>query len=254
MMQIITPRSWKDEFAAAAKRADMLHREKLTRLEDRNRRRKEDKLEDERYDAELMTAMGVVLAAAEDIAEFRLQLDAYDATTVEALMENREALEAARKRIDLMLAKAYVLPDGRRVFKTEDGLRVFDEHGQELSPETIDPAEIDDSKPKWEAFKAEIDAEKRLIEERQDLLAYQEKLDAARKRLDNGEITQQELDRIKDELVADMPDAVREKLGIEQQSTDADNSHNAATVAPALPTDMDALMRQTGLGAGPSGP
>lgn len=255
MMQITVPRSWKDEFAAvAARREDVLHRERLARFEDRERRRKEDRLEDERRDASTMTAMDVVLATMEDVARFRVELDTYDTATVEALMENREALDAVRERIDVMLMDAHVLPDGTRVFKTEDGLRVFDEHGQEIPPETIDPAEIDDRKPKWEAFQAEIEAERVLIEKQKELLAYQQKLDEARERLDAGDITQQELEDIKADLAADMPNAVREKLGIEERAADVGPSQTIATVEPALPANMDALMRQTGLGAGPSGP
>ena len=38
-----------------------------------------------------------------------------------------------------MLAKAYVLDDGRRVFETADGARVYDEFGEFVPPEIIDP-------------------------------------------------------------------------------------------------------------------
>ncbi len=259
MMQVVLPRSWKEEFAAAAaRREDTLHKEKLARFNDQERqRRKDEQIEAESDEADMLATIEIVFATDEALAKFRVELDEYDAKTVEALMANREALEAVRKRIDAMLADAHTLPDGRRVFKTEDGLRVFDEHGRELSPETVDPAEINDEKPKWEIFQAEIEEEKRLAEKRQSLLEYQAKLDRVRERLNSGEITQDELEQMKANLAADMPEAVREKLGPGLVKANVVPTQEVpTTVAPeaGLPPDMDALMRQTGLGVVPAGP
>ena len=47
-------------------------------------------------------------------------------------------------------SQAYLLPDGRRVFKTEDGSRVFDEHSIEVTD--FDPETIEDWRPRREAF------------------------------------------------------------------------------------------------------
>lgn len=255
-MQIVLPRSWKEEFAAvAAKREDILHKEKMVRHEDRERqRRKEDRLDDERQDADMMAVVDVVLATTQEVAEFRVQLNEYDAKTVEALMENREALEAARERVATLLEDAYVLPDGRKAFKTKDGLRVFDEHGVELSSDVIDPDSIEDSRSFWETYDAAVKDEVRLKAVQRDLLDYQAKLDAARERLDEGDITKKELEKIEADLAAEMPESVREKLGLDQQKADAGSAKETTAAKPALPTDMDSLMRQTGLGAGPAGP
>lgn len=255
MMQVIVPRSWKEEFAAvAAKREDILHREKLARHEEKDReRRKEDKLDSEQQDAEAWAAIELVLAAPEDVAEFRVQIDDYDAKTVEALMEKRELLDAVRAKMDTALMEAHVLPDGRKVFKTKDGFRVVDENGRELAPEMIDPAEIDDKKMRWETFKDLKDKKIALEAEQRELLEYQAKLDKARERLDEGDITQKELDRLKEGLAADMPDAVRVKLDIEPKANTVP-AQEIAAAKPALPANMDDLMQKTGLGAGPMGP
>lgn len=54
-------------------------------------------------------------------------------------MQNGRALERVQEDLRIMVDKAYVLPDGRRVFKTEDGMRVFDEHGEEIKGFDPDP-------------------------------------------------------------------------------------------------------------------
>lgn len=255
-MQVIASRSWKEEFAAvAARREDILHREKLARHEDREReRRKEGRLEDERQEAETWAAIETVIATMQEVAEFRVKIDDYDAKTVEALMENRELMDAVRKKIDAALEQAHELPDGRKVFKTKDGLRVFDQDGHELASEMIDPSEIDDNKVRWETFKAWKDEKVALEAKQQQLLEYQAKLDEARERLDNGDITQKELDDLKADLAADMPNAVREKLGIEEPKENADPVREIAASNPAQPDEMGELLRQTGRGATPAGP
>lgn len=255
-MQIVLPRSWKEEFAAAAaKREDMRYAEKMVRFYEQQReRREEEKFEDERRDAEFITTAEIILATSEEIAAFRVELDEYDVKTVEALMENREALESVRERIDAMLEEAYVLPDGRKVFKTRDGTQVFDEHGQALSPDVIDPATIDDRKTRWEPFKAATDEHVRLTKEREQLLTYQAKLDEARERLDKGDITHKELESLKADLAEDMPDAVRAKLGLQKPRAAGAPTQETKSVAieATMPPDMDDLMRGTGFG--PSGP
>ncbi|NLS20606.1 hypothetical protein HGP16_29240 [Rhizobium sp. P40RR-XXII] len=221
----------------------MLDREKTIRfnLQERDKRDEREKLEkQEREDLETWTE--TVLATTEQVAAFRVQLDSYDAKTVDALMDNREAMEAVRHKMDDMLDRAEVLPDGRRVFKTMDGKRVFDEHGQELAPEVIEASSIDDKKPKWETYKDSMDENTRLTYEREQLIEYQTKLDKARARLDKGDITAKETDSIKADLSKTMPDAVREKLGLEKSKPDA----KPEASAPALPDDMDNLMRKTG--------
>lgn len=235
-----------DEAAQREVRAD---KEKTIRFETRERERRDEQA-DEKRERDEAAAFDRVLATAEDIASFRVDLDTYDTETVEALMDNQEALDVLRGKVDGMLDEATVLPDGRRAFKTKDRQRVFDEHGQELAPEVIDPSSIDSKKPDWETFQASMDERIRLTEQRHELSTYQAKLDEARERLDKGEITAKELKTLKADLAADMPDAVRKKLGLNDPNTDAERK--LETNAAPLPNDMDSLMRQTGLGPAPA--
>lgn len=251
-MQIILPRSWREEFALAAnlKREEILQRERLAQFAAYQRQITiEKKMEEKRREQEFAMMMDVMVPPVR-IAEYHIKLDRYDTKTVEALMDNEQARNFVREKINTLLGQAHTLPDGRRVFKTIDGQQVFDEHGLELDRAMIDPLQIDDKKPKWETFRDSKLEEKRLTEERQQLIDYQGKLDQARVRLDKGDITEIELKEIDDKLSADMPEAVRRKLGIEQPKPDS--APQTEQRQPELPNNMDTLMRQTGLGNSPS--
>jgi len=251
-MQIILPRSWREEFALAAdlKREEILQRERMAQLAATQRRMTiEKQMEEKRREQEFATMIEII-ASPVRVAEYHIKLDRHDTATVEALMDNEQARDFVREKINSLLGQAHTLPDGRRVFKTIDGQQVFDEHGLEIDRATIDPLEIDDKKPKWEEFRDNKLEEKRLTGERQQLIDYQEKLDHTRIRLDKGDVTERELKDMDDKLAADMPEAVRKKLGIEQPTPGS--APQAEQRQPELPNNMDALMRQTGLGAGPT--
>ncbi len=156
--------------------------------------------------------MAIAVISAAEAVEFRADLDQLDTATVAALHTNLERQALSRARLDDMLARAYVLPDGRRVFKTEDGMRVFDEHGVEIGRDIIDPAAIRDDHPRWEPFNAETVFFDSLKREQAEILEYQAKLDEARERVDSGEMTREEHDRFRAELKAEMPDAVRQQI------------------------------------------
>ena len=95
------------------------------------------------------------------------------------------------------------------MFKTEDGLRVFDEHGLELDASVVEPDTISDSHPRWEAVKSLLDQRELLEAERTGILGYQSELDDAREQLNSGEMTRKEYDDLRDHLKDAMPEAVR---------------------------------------------
>lgn len=246
-MPVQLPRSWKEEFAQAAlnRREDIRHRERLALADAQARARTAEAVSQQKRRELEAAALQSALAPLPRAAEFRTRLDTYDAKTVEALIENQQAIDAIRGQIDDMLGKAHVLPDGRRVFKTTDGQKVFDEHGQELSSELIDPRHIDDKKPKWEAFKEVTLERARLAQEREQLLDYQAKLDQTRERLDKSEITNGDLDELERTLKDDMPDPIRRKVGMKE--AEPGNDFDSEAVA-----GMDRMMERTGLGPAPA--
>jgi hypothetical protein len=175
---------------------------------------KERRERKEQMDSEASEFMDLAMAmiTIDDANEFRTELDTYDAATIAALQENERDLIRIQQRLDHYFAQAYVLPDGRRVFKTEDGLRVFDEHGQELDSSVIDPAMIEDYRPRWEPVRSMLDRRDTLLEERADILDYQQKLDDARERLDGDDLTRGEYEQLRKDLKAEMPGAVRAQV------------------------------------------
>jgi hypothetical protein len=185
-----------------------------------------DKLDD----AASALSSAVAIASDVQIKEFKVKLDTYDGATVQALMENQELLDAVRSRLDAMLSQAHVLEDGRRVFKTEDGTQVFDEHGAEVGQDEIDPMMIGDDRPTWEAYSEGIEQEAALTAERTQILKFQEETDSARERVDGGEISEAELAELDAELLEMMPDAVRVHTDIAPANAQiAPNANNLQT-------------------------
>lgn len=167
-----------------------------------------DKLEDN----VMAVATEAIMATQMQIEEFTVKLDTYDEATVVALMENQKRLDAVQARIDTFLAQAYVMEDGRRVFVTEDGTQVFDEFGVEVAPNELDFSLIPETAPKWETVKADIDILQNLKAERAEILEFQDRVDAARERVAEGDISESDLEALDAELVDLMPASVREHV------------------------------------------
>lgn len=230
------------------------HRAELLRAEmEEGMRRADDRLEERKKKEEadrLETSDALQLliyASPIAVSEFEQRLDLYERATIEALMENQEALDESSDRLDALLGEAYELPDGRRVFKTENGLRVFDENGTELSAEELDPDLIEAHRPRWETFKAEKDAHDALTEERQELLDYQEKLDDARERLDQGGLTESDLDELEALLEDDVPEAVTRRLPASEAAELEQSGASSYPTSPKHENDQALLDSQPGL-------
>ncbi|WP_067338014.1 SHOCT domain-containing protein [Stappia indica] len=205
------------------------HLRAFQRQQEEERLRRDRRQDAQGDEAELMD-FAMVMVSAGEMETFRVELDSYDTATIAALQENERELAAVRERLDGLLLKAHVLPDGRRVFKTEDGTRVFDEFGHEVEASILAPEEVSDARPSWETYKPELNRLHQLQAERSDLLDYQQKLDEARERIDAGEISREEFDEMRDELKTAMPDAVRAQV----PELAAEVTMDADVAAPSL--------------------
>jgi hypothetical protein len=124
--------------------------------------------------------------------------------TVAALQDNleRHALSHVNGWMTCW-TRAYVLPDGRRVFKTEDGMRVFDEHGNESRSVTSStPPRSEDGAATMGRVRRPRQSSLKSLATRagRESYQYQAKLDEARERLDAGKMTREEHDRFREEL------------------------------------------------------
>lgn len=99
---------------------------------------------------------------------------------------------------------------------------MFDEHGNQVGIEVIDPSEISGTRPVWEDVVAARELQERLLQERTELLRFQERIDAARGRLVDKDLTQQELDGLREDLEQSAPAAVlREMPGYIERTASA---------------------------------
>ncbi len=178
----------------------------------REKQRVKEQRVDQAEDAVLDMVAAAVLADPAEIAEFRVKLDTYDEATVKALMENQALLDAVNANINDLLDRAHVIEDGRRVFKTRDGERVFDEHGSQLPHAVIHPDEIRNDAPKWEDLQ-DVRAERdQLRIERKEILEFQDKLDHARERSDANTLTQEEMGDLDADLADSAPASVAKHM------------------------------------------
>lgn len=229
----------KAEFARHA----MLDRIERDRRYHAELRRRIEIPEERRRDRERAEQFEAALATPVQITAFKARLDIYDTATVEALMNNERQFGDVRERIQNMLLEAHVLPDGRRVFRTRDGKQVFDESGRELGPDVIKADDIDREKPAWEDFRDLRDSKARLENERRQLQDYQQKLDDARTKANEGSLTKDDLDRMDKDLEKSMPKAVRDivqRNDGQRQQIDKDAPSRATTeLSPDSPPKSD---------------
>lgn len=85
-------------------------------------------------------------------------------------------------------------------------------YGEEGGAEELDPYIIDPTTPTWEAYTEGKAEQARLEVERTELIDDQEKLDAARERVDGGDISEADLAELDAELLETMPASVRAHL------------------------------------------
>ncbi|MEO0384564.1 MAG: hypothetical protein AAF234_13535 [Pseudomonadota bacterium] len=173
---------------------------------ERDRKARKDEA---RNDSAEIADLGGMAITAVQAETFRVELETYQTATIEALELNREALDQARQRLAETLAQAFILEDGRRVFKTEDGQRVIDEFGEDVSPEIIAPEHIPDHHPTAETFFEQLGHVRALEQEQTDLLEFQSELDDLDALLDGGDMTVRELDEAREHLRQNAPEAVR---------------------------------------------
>lgn len=228
---------------AAAKRYE-LAMEMVEQRREEQKKREEIKLRREEEERKLEEA---IIASTAQLAAFSEHLDNYDTATVHALMDNQHALDLIFKQREELEAAAFRLPDGRMAFKTEDGQRVFDQHGAQLGPETIHPDAIPGSAPTWEANRKLKAAEDKLLSERDQLHDYQKHLDEAREAAGKDGVTADALAKMDADLRRAMPDAVKARL------PEATAEHDIADLR-VVPAPSPGLFKVPAFAPAPAGP
>jgi len=234
-----------DDFEIRALQSEALRHEREKWFIASKHQQEQKEIKQEQAEEEFLDLVAsVILADPIEVEAFKADLDTYDALTIEAIMENREILERLYLERDAALENSYQLDDGMHIFKSEDGIRVFDKEGNQLTPDIVEPNQIPDhhtTHEAWQDIRNKIHKHE-IID--QKLLDYQEKLDTARERLDDDELTQEEFDELKDGIEKDMPIEVRSKLSDYDPSQETDLKSDFITtvaveqVTKLAPTDM----------------
>lgn len=221
------------------------HRRALWQLrdqKDRERQQKEERFDQSESD---LIDLATTIITTEQTELFQSELNIYHEATYEALRENDERFEGIETLIERMLSRAHVLEDGRRVFKTEDGSRVFDEFGNELDAETISPDDIDDDRPRWESFLDAMEERETLLQLRKELLEFQDELDKAQELLDSGKMTQEQFEERRQYLRDRAPDAVKAHTkGIDFDAEDKPDTADSAEPDIDLDDELTALPKR----------
>ena len=168
--------------------------------------------------------VSVAIATEIQINQFKVKLERYDAAVTEALLENDERIQFIRdrilrteQRIQKMLDQAYVLEDGRRIFKGEDGSYVIDEHGNDVLPDEVEfdlvtgPTAEDYTSATDQLAKDRQELD-RLLEERKQLHKAQDLIREKQDALEIGETTEQDLEEFDNEIFEALPPSARAKL------------------------------------------
>ena len=185
-------------------------------------------------------AASFVLADPLETQAYKAELDEYDALTVEAIMENREVLDRLYAEREAMLERAYILEDGTRVFKSEDGLRVYNQDGELLPSSTVNPEQIGDKYQKAEPFFDNLKSINKHQQIEKNLLEFQEHLDEDRELADSGKMTKDELAERREERLKEMPIEVRRKLnGFDETQEQKLKSEFSTSAKPITENDMD---------------
>ena len=192
-----------------------------------------DELAAQSDDSVLTTAVVVIVATQAQISEFEMRLDAYedqldiyeakldarDVAITKALIKNQEQYEALISVQEKLLDNAYELPDGRKVYRSEDGSSVYFEDGAEVPADIISAdaiadgfttiEELDEINGALEDIKKERDALHDAQADndlRRDTLSEaREKVSSARAKIEEGGLTVDEIDNLDAEILDLMP-------------------------------------------------
>lgn len=154
---------------------------------------------------------------------YEAQLDAREVAITEALMENQLELDKLYALREEMLANAYVLEDGRRVFKSVDGVTVYDEFHAVVGTDVVNPDDIPDYLEKYEThflhnkkaisrFEGDRANLHKALEDidasREKISVARDKLNVGRTKIEDGNLTVQDMEEVDADVEAAMPAAL----------------------------------------------
>ncbi len=164
----------------------------------------------------------------------------------------REKEDAARA-LEKIRAKALVLEDGRRVYFTEDGSRLFDDDGQEVTDqENIEEArakqERNPNASTHEDQKVKSERIKHLDELEEQVFEKLREIEELKTRMERRELSQEDLDRETQGIIKGMPPEVREIFDRIHTEPETSASSESAGYAKAGGVSTQSAFAKAGTG------
>ncbi len=190
--------------------------------EQEKRNDKAEKLQDD-----FLSLASEVIAATElQIRELEVRLKTYHEATTAALIDNRVKLDIAERQLSYLDAKLHdfleqglIMEDGRRVFLTADRSQAFDEFGAEVSNDEFDYDQFPEHFYPVDSRLDDLKARGRFTQEIEDLENSRDRIhefenfqNEALEKIEEGNLTEAELEDLSSELDDLMPPEVAERL------------------------------------------
>lgn len=192
--------------------------------DDREESRRRMRRADEAMDAALLELAAAVYRETQERLLTTFAIDTRAAKLALSDIDRRMA-ELARERAE-MLARAPKLEDGRAVFRGADG-SLYAEDGEKLSDDAAarfaaeHGAELEHG-ASWQKYQGNLDDRDAFERERAEIIEWQTRRDEWRRKVESGEMTQEEMEELELQYEESIPDRVR-----------AHREEAAATINPA---------------------
>lgn len=183
----------------------------------------------------------IALASQADLQSFQNMLDDYEAKATQRILELQNKLDQQLSKQKEMLDNAYVLPDGRRVFKFKNTDKVIDEFGENVSPDKITANEIPDHHPDGEAYKANIDNIAQTRKDTKETIKFRDRVNEMQEELDQGKVSEDRLNDLKSEFDDIMPDSLRPEEHVQPEKPSVNTTATELEQKAIIPSSSTGL-------------
>ena len=218
--------------------ARLKHEQKLIYQRDQMQEKMKRKQAERDEDFDMF--MTIVLANQADLQSFQNMLDDYETKATQRILELQNQLDQQLSKQREMLENAYVLPDGRRVFKYKDENKVIDEFGKNVSSDVIDANKIPDHHPHGEAYKANIDNIAQTRKDTKETIKFRDRVNEMQEELEQGKVSKDRLEDLKSEFDDIIPDSLRPEKHVHLEAPEIK--------APASDVEQKTITPTTGTG------
>ncbi|GAA6210958.1 hypothetical protein NBRC116602_06980 [Hyphomicrobiales bacterium 4NK60-0047b] len=222
-----------------SERARMKHDQKLTNQREQIQEKQKRKQAERDEDFDMF--MTVVLASQDDIQSFQNILDEYESKATERILDLQNQLDQQLIKQQEMLNNAYVLPDGRRVFKYKNTDKIIDEFGKKVSSDVIDTDFIPDHHPDGETYQSTFDNISKTREQRKEAIEFRDRVNEMQDEIDQGKVSEDRLNDLKSEFDDIMPDSLRPEEHVQPEKPSVNTTASEVEQKAIIPTNNTGL-------------